>query len=169
MSEAPPWVDSTTMRRSLLIVAAGSAILTAAPLAAAIPLQTATPVTVHVTPGIGGPRTTFKVSVRDPSQTGTMGTVERFDELNISGPRRSGCVGSGTMSLPIGAPNQVIRAALSPARMGNGRTRSWCTGTFRGSVVQTVRFICAPPHLCPMIAVRPQTIARFGFRVQRPS
>jgi hypothetical protein len=157
------------MRRSLLIVAAGLAILAAAPLAAAIPLQTTTPVNVRVTPGTGGPRTTFRMSLRNPSQTGTIGTLERFDELNISGPRRAGCVGSGTMSLPIGAPNQVIRAALSPARMGNGRTRSWCIGTFHGSVVQTVRFICVPPHLCPLIAVRPQTIARFGFRVQRPS
>ena len=125
--------------------------------------------TVHVTPGTGGPLTTFKVSVRNPSQTGTMGTLERFDELNVSGPRRSGCVGSGTTALPIGAPNQVIRVALSPARMGNGLTRSWCTGTFHGSVVQTVRLICVPPRLCPMIAVRPQTIARFGFRVRRRS
>jgi hypothetical protein len=157
------------MRRSLLIVAAGLAILAAAPLAAAIPLQAATPVTVHVTPGTGGPRTTFTVSLRNPSQTGTMDTLERFDELNISGPRRSGCVGSGTMTLPIGAPNQVIRVALSPTRMGNGLTRNWCTGTFHGSVVQTVRFICAPPRLCPTIAVRPQTIGRFGFRVQRRS
>jgi hypothetical protein len=157
------------MRRFLLIVAAGLAILAAAPLATAIPPQTAPPVTVHVTPGTGGPRTTFKLSLLNPSQTGTMGTLERFDELTISGPRHSGCVGSGGMALPTGAPNQVIRVALSPARMGDGRTRTWCTGAFHGSVVQTVRLICTPPLLCPLLDVRPQTIARFGFRVQRPS
>jgi hypothetical protein len=53
--------------------------------------------------------------------------------------------------------------------MGNGRTASWCTGTFHGSVVQIVRFLCMPPRLCPMIEVRPQTIARFSFQVQRGS
>jgi hypothetical protein len=157
------------MRRSLLIVAAGLAILAAAPLAAAIPLQTTTPVTVHVTPGIGGPRTTFRLSLRNLTQTGTIGTLERFDRLDISGPHRSGCVGSGGMALPIGAANQIIRVALSAARMGNGRTASWCTGTFHGSVVQIVRFLCMPPRLCPMIEVRPQTIARFSFQVQRGS
>ncbi len=169
MSEAPPGVDFAAMRRFLLIVAAGLAILAAAPLAAAIPLQTAPPVTVHLTPGTGGPRTTFTLSLLNPSQTGTMGTLERFDQLSISGPRHPGCVGSGGMALPIGAPNQVIRVALSPARMGHGRTRTWCTGTFHGTVVQTVRLICTPPQLCPLIEVRPLTIARFAFRVQRRS
>jgi hypothetical protein len=148
------------MRRFVLIVAAGLAILAAAPLAAAIPPQTTTPVTVHVTPGTGGPRTTFRLSLRNLTQTGTMGTLERFDRVDISGPHRSGCVGSGGLTLPIGAANQVIRLALSPARMGNGRTASWCTVTFHGSVVQIVRFLCMPPRLCPMIEVRPQTIAR---------
>jgi hypothetical protein len=128
-------------------------------------------VAVHVTPGTGGTRTTFKVNLRNPAQTGTMGTVQRFDQLNISGPHRSACVWSGSIALPGAAPDQVLSVALSPARMGNGRARSWCTGTFHGSVMQTTRFMCGPPEqvVCPMLEVRPQTIATFSFRVVRRS
>jgi hypothetical protein len=155
------------MRRSLPILVAGVVILAVVPLAAAIPLQA----TARVAPANGGPRTIFTVSLRNPAQTGTIGTVVRSDALSVSGPHRSGCVGSGGMTLPAAAANQVVRVALSAGRMGNGRARTWCTGTFLGSIIQSTRFMCGPPQqlVCPMLEVRPQTIATFSFRVARRS
>jgi hypothetical protein len=171
VTATPPRVNSTAMRRSLLIGAVGVAILAAAPLAAAIQLPGTTPATVHVTPSAGGPRTTFRISVRNLAQTGMIGTMQRFDALTVSGPHRAGCVGSGGMTLPSAAANQVIRVALSPARIGTGPNGRWCTGTFLGRVVQTTRFTCGPPEqiVCPMLEVRPQPIATFSFRVARRS
>jgi len=157
------------MRRGLLIIAAGLAILVGAPLAAAIPLQGTAPATVHVTPGTGGPLTTFRLTLRNPTQTGTINTLERFDAVTVSGPSRAGCVGTGRMTLPVAAAGQIIRVALSPARMGNGQVRTWCAGTFHGIVVQITRFMCGPPLLCPELEVQPQTVARFSFRVARRS
>ena len=52
-----------------------------------------------------------------------------------------------------------MRLSLTPRRMSATATRTWCTGTFHGSILQTQRFACAPPHLCPLIEIRPQTIA----------
>jgi hypothetical protein len=61
--------------------------------------------------------------------------------------------------------------ALSPARLagaGTGGATSWCAGTFHGRVVMTERLLCGPPRLCPMLMIRPQTVARFRFKVTRP-
>ena len=59
------------MRRIVLIAAMALTGLAAVPVAGAIPLQTAAPVTARVSPGTGGPRTTFTLSWRNPAQTTT--------------------------------------------------------------------------------------------------
>ncbi len=62
-----------------------------------------------------------------------------------------------------------MRVTLTPGRMGGAGARTWCTGTFHGSIVQTERVLCGPPVLCPMLEIRPQTIATFTFKVKRRS
>ena len=162
-------VCSAPMRRSVLIGAAGLAILAGAPMAGAAPLQTVTPVTVHVTPGSGGPRTTFRLTLRNPFAIGPAATVQRSETVAVNGPHRRGCVWSGVMPVPAAPAQQLVRMALRPSRLAGGGATTWCTGTFRGSVVITQRLRCAPPLMCLMLEIRPQTIARFSFTVTRRS
>ena len=120
---------------------------------------------------MGGPRTTFTLSFRGASQIGTVGSLLRTDTVQVSGPHRAGCVWSGQMPVPSAGSLLLSRVALNPARVSDGRARSWCTGTFHGSVIQITRFMCGPPQqvICPMLEPRPQTIATFSFRVARRS
>jgi hypothetical protein len=158
------------MRRAVLIATAALAALVAVPASGAIPGQTTSPVRVHVTPGTGGPRTSFTLSFRSPIQTGQMGLVHRAQTVELQGTHRRGCVWSGQMAAPSAAAHHMVRLTLRPAHMttvAGGAT--WCAGTFRGSIVQTERFNCAPPNLCPMIEIRPQTIAHFNFTVRHRS
>ena len=167
MSEPPPWVCSRVMRRIVIITATAVAALAAVPVAGAIPQQTTPPVAAHVTPGTGGPRTTFTLSWRNPRQTGTEESVRRSETVQITGSHHAGCVGAGELAVQPAAMQQLMRLSLTPRRMSAAGPRTWCTGTFRGSVVEDEHFACAPPHLCPLIEIRPQTIARFTFKVRR--
>jgi hypothetical protein len=155
------------MTRTVLIATAALAAVAAVPAAGAIPMKTATPVKVHVSPGTGGPRTAFKLSFRSPAQTGTVGSMRRADTLEVQGTHHPECVWSGQMAVPAAAAQQLTRVSLTPGKMGAVGAHAWCTGTFHGSVVQSEHFVCAPPHLCPLIEIRPQTIAHFSFKVKR--
>jgi hypothetical protein len=157
------------MRRIVLIAAAALAALAALPASGAIALRTATPVKAHVTPGTGGPRTAFTLSFRSPARTGQVGSVRRADTVEVHGTHHRGCVWSGRMAVPTAVAQQLTRVILTPGKMGGAGARTWCAGTFHGSVVQTEHFLCAPPHLCPAIEIRPQTIASFTFKVKRRS
>jgi hypothetical protein len=155
------------MRRIVLIAVVAFAALAAVPVAGAIPTESVTPVRVHVSPGTGGPRTSFKLRWRNPADLDMVGSVQRSETVEISAPHHSGCVASGEMGVPTTAAGQLVRLALTPGRMSTAGSKTWCTGTFRGSVLENERFTCAPPHLCPEIAIRPQTIAHFSFKVRR--
>jgi hypothetical protein len=157
------------MRRMLLIATATLVALAAVPVAGAIALQTSASVKVHVTPGTGGPRTTFKLSFRSPGQTGAVGSLRRSDMVEVAGTHHPGCVWSGQMALPTMAAQQLMRVSLTPGKVSPTGAGTWCAGTFRGSIVQTQRFLCMPPDLCPLLEIRPQTIAHFTFKVSRRS
>ena len=155
------------MRRTVLIAIAAVAAVAAVPVTAAVPVQTASPVKAHVSPGTGGPHTTFTVSFRNPAQTGQLGSTVRANTVYVQGTNRPGCVWSGQIAAPTAAAKQMIRVALTASHMSGAGAGAWCAGTFHGTIVQSQHFTCAPPHLCPMIAIRPQTIAHFSFRVKR--
>ena len=153
----------------MLIITAALAAAVGVPAAGAIAPRIATPVRAHVTPGTGGPRTAFALTFRSPAQTGETGSMSRADTVEVHGTHHPGCVWSGQMAvLPAAAP-QLTRVTLTPGKMGGGGMRTWCTGTFRGSIVQTLRVLCGPPDLCPLLEIRPQTIANFTFKVKRRS
>jgi len=157
------------MRRIVLIAAAALAVVAAVPASGAVPVVIGGTVRVHVTPGIGGPRTAFTISFRNLSQTGQVGTVQRAETVELAGPHRSGCVWSGQMPVPATAAQQMVHLALRPSRMSTAGTGKWCAGTFHGTVMLSEHFKCAPPQLCPMIAIRPQAIGHFSFKVKRRS
>ena len=155
------------MRRSVLILVAGILALAAVPAAGAILPGPVTSTKVLVTPRTGGPRTTFRFAFRTLSSTGVGGGWSRVNTLSVTGPRRAGCVGDGTTTLPQSVAGTMVRVTMNPARLG-GR---WCSGRFRGEIVDSQRIICdpMPVEACPQIVIAPQVIARFTFRVTRTS
>ncbi len=154
------------MRRTVLLAIAALAAIAAVPVTAAVPVQTTRTVNAHVSPGTGGPRTKFTLTFRNPVQTGELASMQRAETVDLHGNDRPGCVWSGQMAVPAAAAQQLVQVSLTPSHMSTG-AETWCTGTFRGSIVETEHVTCAPPHLCPMIAIRPQTITRFTFKVKR--
>ena len=168
MTGRPRGVWCEEMRRTVLIAAAAVAVVAAVPASGAVPVQIGGTTQVHVTPGTGGPRTAFAISFRNPSQTGHVGTMQRIESVALAGTHRSGCVWSGQMPVPAAAAEQMVHLTLAPSRVSAGAGK-WCTGTFRGSVMLTEHFHCAPPQLCPMIEIRPQAIGHFSFKVKRSS
>jgi hypothetical protein len=123
-------------------------------------------VRVSMTPGSGRPSTVFTVSFRSPDRTGRFASVQRTDVLSASGPKpKAGCVATVSTTLPATRKGHRLRVRLRPGRRGG----SWCVGRFRGSVVERLTSICreAPRHACPLVLIRPRTIARFSFVVRR--
>ncbi|HEX3976898.1 MAG TPA: hypothetical protein VHW96_11570 [Solirubrobacteraceae bacterium] len=155
------------MRRTVLITTVALAALAGVPATGATAPRTAPPVNAHVTPGTGGPRTAFTLSFRSPAQTGQVGSMRRAETVEVHGTHHSGCVWSGQMAVPTAVSQQLVRVTLTPGKMGGAGARTWCTGTFHGSIVQTEHFMCGPPDLCPLLEIRPQTIANFTFKVKR--
>jgi hypothetical protein len=151
------------MRRTVLILIAGIVALAAVPVA----LATTGATTARVSPGKGGIHTQFHFSMRLPTATGTTGTTgraTRSDSIEISGPSHAGCVSGATWVLPSAGAGTMARETFNPGRLG-GR---WCSGTFRGEVLERVNSVCGPPMvmiICPQLEIAPQVIARFSFRV----
>jgi hypothetical protein len=72
------------------------------------------------------------------------------------------------MAVPAAASGRLVDVSLSPGKLSRGAT-NWCAGTFKGTIVQSEHMVCKPPALCPMVEIRPQTIANFTFTVKRGS
>jgi hypothetical protein len=152
------------MRRGMLILGAVLAALAMASVAVAAVVVEPRLVPVRMAPAKGSPRTVFRLSFHSPDQTGQTGTIRRLDTLNATGPHRSGCVWSANMGVPAARAGQLVKLALNPSKFGLRRGR-WCTGTFHGTITESMRMTCIPPDACPMIEIAPRTIARFTFRV----
>jgi hypothetical protein len=147
------------MRRAL---AWALALSVAAPAAAAA----AGPSTrVSVTPGSGGTRTHFAFRFRVPVAIGRFGSVIRRDTLSVSGPRGTRCVSRASATLRQARRGARVKLTLTPGTAARG---GWCAGLWHGTVVQSVVLRCStnPSRVCPALMVRPQTLARFRFRVK---
>jgi hypothetical protein len=147
------------MRRMVIAWLPALALLAAGPVSAAATGPALTP--VKVAPRAGGPRTRFRLSFSNPSQTGRSGLLDRHDVLSVSGARGHACRSAWSRTLAPAQSGAKVRVILSPGRSG------WCADRFQGQVVEDQRVVCSPGQLCPDFAVAPRTIARFDFRVSR--
>jgi hypothetical protein len=122
---------------------------------------------VSVTPGSGGPRTHFVFRFRVPVAMGTFGSVIRRDTLSVTGPRGGRCVSRASTTLRSARKGARAKLTLTPGPAARG---GWCAGLWHGTVVQSVVLRCStnPNQVCPALVVRPQTLARFRFRVKQP-
>jgi hypothetical protein len=116
-----------------------------------------------VAPAPGHRHTRFTISFYTQMATGTSPGTMRTDMVSVTGPRRNGCVANRSLDAGAQPANALVTVQLGP-----GSGHSWCTGLFRGEVVQSQSVICGPPQMivCPQLVIAPQTIARFSFRVR---
>jgi hypothetical protein len=131
---------------------------------AATPAHPATTMHVGVKPRTGSPSSHFAVSFRAGVQTGP-GSLIRSYRVTAGATKRNGCEASATETAPSAAQGTMVHVTLAP-----GKRLSWCTGTYHGQILlyQTVR--CGPPTgmiACPQLAIRPQVVGTFTFRVTR--
>jgi hypothetical protein len=120
--------------------------------------------TLHVTvkPRTGSPDTHFAISFRAPETTGTVDTVRRAYRVTVGEQSRTGCTWSAAGQPPPAKAGANVRVVLSP-----GKSRSWCAGTFSGTVWETESIVCQPTQVCPDLVVAPRKIGTFSFRVTR--
>jgi len=123
---------------------------------------------VEVGPHAIGTHTSVLVRFRQPMTTGYNGGELTVEALQISGPSRPRCIGSGRVVLAAAQSGTTIRHTLRPRWLG-GR---WCTGTYDGRVTYQVQPACTDPGpvrariiACPMFIMAPRTLATFHFRV----
>jgi hypothetical protein len=116
-----------------------------------------------VTPAPGHRHTRFTISFHTQMATGTFVGMRRTDQVSVTGPQRSGCVGSASVGAGPQPADSLVKVHLGP-----GSGHRWCTGRFHGEVVQYQSSTCGPPQMivCPQLVLAPQTIARFSFRVR---
>jgi hypothetical protein len=155
-----------------VVVTVAACMVAAAPVGALGVVGTLVP--VKVGPSSPSPTTSVIVSFRLPAATTPGGPVggpvspddamTRSDEIDVAGRGgRAQCLHAAEARVPVAAAGTMVHVALSPAALGG----SWCTGTFRGEIVQTEEPDCAatPHRVCPMYMVLPQIIGRFHFTV----
>jgi hypothetical protein len=118
----------------------------------------------RVSPGSGGRRTEFTVSMRVPSPAIREGGIDRRYSVSASGPSGSGCVSSDSVQVDNTGARSRVRVTLSA---NPGR---WCRGVFHGQVTEFISPVCGPPIrtrvVCPMWLAAPRVIGRFRFRVR---
>ena len=144
---------------AVLLVVAGLAAIPA--LASATGPKRHRKPTVSVTPASGSPSTSFVVSFVAPDTTGRLGTIERRYGVGLTGPARSRCGSSTSMTLPPSARGARVHATLDPSKLA-GR---WCLGAFHGIVRELQSPVCPPGALCPLYLAVVRTVGRFSFRV----
>src|SRR5579863_10495324 len=156
--------------RLLAIIAAAVAIASASAGALAAGPAGAQAPRLKVGPRTGHTSTSFVVHFNAPVATGRSGAMTYRYELTAQGAEpSSGCLAYAELSPRAQFAGQAMAVKLNPAHLGG----DWCSGGYRGRVVEMGAPVCGPPLagpakrlliMCPMfIAVR--TVGTFSFRV----
>jgi hypothetical protein len=118
----------------------------------------------YLTPKAGSPDTHFTLRFKAPDRTGKVGDIRRTDHVYVSGPHGGGCESSLTFTLKAAKRHARRRVVIKPKPAG----ALWCVGSYRGRIVEAETLICHGVCAGPALPV-PRTIARFTFRVKKPS
>jgi hypothetical protein len=94
-----------------------------------------------------------------PEKTGTVSGATRRYQVGAATSQQQGCVASANKSVGASRAGARVSTTLTPI---GGR---WCTGTYRGKIVETVTPKCAPGKVCPAFIGILRTIGTFKFRV----
>ncbi len=115
-------------------------------------------VALKVTPAAGGRSTTFTVSFVSPSRTGIVGSRRLRDEISVSaGSVSAGCQATRQAMLPNLRKGEHAQIKLAAS--------NWCTGTYKGRLLQLQSIVCPPGAMCPQY-IRLTTLGTFSFTVR---
>ena len=114
---------------------------------------------IRVSPGSGHRRTHFDVKFTAPEKTGTVSGATRRYQVGAATSQQQGCVASAIKS--VGASRAGARVSTTLTPIGG----SWCTGTYKGKIVETVTPKCGIGKVCPAYIGILRTIGTFKFRV----
>lgn len=114
---------------------------------------------IKVNPGSGHRRTHFAVTFTAPDRTGTVsGTLRRY-QVGAATSQKQGCVATANKSVGASRAGARVSTTLTPV---GGR---WCTGTYKGKIVETVMPRCEPGKACPAFIGILHVVGTFKFRV----
>ena len=114
---------------------------------------------IRVSPASGHRHTHFAVTFTAPDRTGTVSGSTRRYQVGAATSQKQGCVASAFKL--VGASRAGARASATLTPVG-GR---WCTGTYKGKIVETVMPRCQPGKLCPAFIGILHVVGTFRFRV----
>ena len=118
---------------------------------------------VTVTPGTGGPRTTFTVHFVARGSIGPVGGsgVDYTAAVTGAGGAGTHCVGTTSAAARAATKGQPATIVLDPAQAGG----SWCLGLHRVRVIELQSPRCASGMMCPQFVRVIATIGTATFRV----
>ena len=114
---------------------------------------------ITVSPSSGHRGTHFDVKFTAPEKTGTVSGATRRYQVGAATSQQQGCVASANKSVGASRAGARVSTTLTPI---GGR---WCTGTYKGKIVETVMPKCAAGKVCPAFIGILRTIGTFKFRV----
>jgi hypothetical protein len=114
---------------------------------------------IKVSPASGHSGTHFAVSFTAPDRTGTISGTTRRYQVGAATPPKQGCVATANRSLGASHAGARVSTTLTPV---GGR---WCTGTYKGKIVETTMPRCEPGKVCPAFIGILHVVGTFQFRV----
>ncbi|MGZ4186391.1 MAG: hypothetical protein ACXVUE_23205 [Solirubrobacteraceae bacterium] len=114
---------------------------------------------IKVNPGSGQRDTHFSVTFTAPDRTGTISGTTRRYQVGAATAQKQGCVATANKSVGASRAGARVSTTLTPV---GGR---WCTGTYKGKIVETTMPRCEPGKVCPAFIGILRVVGTFKFRV----
>jgi hypothetical protein len=114
---------------------------------------------IRVSPASGHRRTHFVVKFTAPEKTGTVSGATRRYQVGAATSQQQSCVAAAAKSVGASHAGARVSATLTP--IGG----PWCTGTYKGKIIETVTPKCGIGKVCPAFIGILHTIGTFKFRV----
>jgi hypothetical protein len=114
---------------------------------------------IRVSPASGHRHSHFVVKFTAPEKTGAVSGTTRRYQVGAATPQKQGCVATANKS--VGASRAGARVSTTLTAVG-GR---WCTGTYKGKIIETVMPRCGIGKVCPAYIGILRTVGTFKFRV----
>jgi hypothetical protein len=100
------------------------------------------------------------VSFIAPDRTGQIGGAVRRYQVGANIAQRQGCVASAGNTVGASRAGARVFTRLIPA---GGH---WCTGTYKGKIIETTSPHCEPGKACPAFVGILKVVGTFKFRVE---
>jgi hypothetical protein len=119
---------------------------------------------VTVLPSVGSTHTAFTASFRTSVRTGSGPSTERYDLLTVTATAPAqDCLAGFSVRAPNAPAGARVRVTLDPRR------RSWCVGSYHGSVLELQRPNCTRGQACPQHVIVRRELGRVSLHVVDPA